>query len=30
MMGAFERTPAIKALNMTAKSWRYTPEQIIE
>ena len=28
--GAYERTPVIKALNVTAKPGRYTPEQIIE
>ena len=28
--GAYERTPVIKALNVTVKPGRYTPEQIIE
>ena len=28
--GAYERTPVIKALNVTAKPGMYTPEQIIE
>lgn len=28
--GAYERTPVIKALNVTVSSGRYTPEQIVE
>lgn len=28
--GAYERTPVIKALNVTAKPGKYTPEQIVE